>query len=542
MSENEEFDYVIVGGGSAGCVLANRLSEKGDATVCLIEAGPPDRSPIIHVPLMVIKAMVDKKITWQFQTSAQDRAEGRRIPIPRGKTLGGSSSVNGMVYIRGNAADYDDWAAEGNAGWGWEDVKPYFLKSEHNEQFGDDPLHGTGGPLNVTFISNPSPTINTFVAAAETVQYRHNPDFNGETQDGFGAHQVTQKNGRRWSAARAYLKPAGNRRNLSVVTNSPVARVIIENGRARGVVLAANGRNGPVGGRIHARREVILSAGAAVSPKILLLSGVGDGGKLRSFGIAPKVNLAGVGLNLQDHASVQTVVSTKSRVPYGLSAEATPWMAWQALYYALSRRGMFSSNMVEAGGFIRTRSGLDRPDIQLVFIPGYRARAPRILAYGHGYSMTTVLLRPKSRGSVGVLSPDPLAPPVIDPRFFEQEEDLEVLLRGYKESRRILQAGPFQAYGPTEVFPGDKVRDDEALRQYIRENSATIFHPVGTCKMGSDDQAVVDDRLRVRGMEGLRVVDGSIMPTIVGGNTNAPIIMIAEKAADMIKQDAMAAV
>ncbi|MEE2761143.1 MAG: GMC family oxidoreductase N-terminal domain-containing protein [Pseudomonadota bacterium] len=529
---NTQFDYIIVGAGSAGCVLAHRLSENKSVSVCILEAGPHDKSWQIHVPLGVIWGMMNGKINWKFNSQPQENAGGRQIYMPRGMTLGGSSSINGMVYIRGNPADYDEWAEAGNPGWSWADVKPYFLKSENNEQFVGDSHHGSGGPLNVTFISDPSPVNDTFIAAAESLQHRHNTDFNGETEEGFGIHQVTQKCGRRWSSASAFLDTARSRKNLTILTGAVAERAILDNGRATGVELA----DGRV---IVARREVILSAGAIVSPKILLQSGIGDGTELQSFGIEPRHQLPGVGRNLQDHASIHAMVRTKSHVPVGFSISALPKLTWSVIDYALRRRGLWSSNMVEAGGFARTRPDVDRPDVQYVLMPGYRARPPRVIAYGHGYALTTVLLRPKSRGSVRLEKTDAGFAPLIHPRFFSEVEDLETLLLGFKEALRILEAEPFQKYGPIDYQPPSNSSDEE-LRQYILENSATIFHPVGTCKMGpnGDSDAVVDARLRVKGIEGLRVADASIMPTICGGNTNAPSIMIGEKASDLIKEDA----
>jgi choline dehydrogenase-like flavoprotein len=525
-----EFDYVIVGAGSAGCVVANRLSEDENVTVCLLEAGPRDRSWQIHVPLAVMWAMMNEKINWKFNSAPQKDAGGRSIYMPRGKTLGGSSAINGMVYVRGNPADYDEWAEAGNLGWSWADVKPYFLKSEHNEQFAGDGYHAAGGPLNVTFIPDPNPVVDTFVEAAQSLQHRHNPDFNGATEEGFGIHQVTQKNGRRWSTASAFLDPVRGRGNLTIMTDATVESVILEGGLATGVELDR-------GRKVMARREVILSAGAITSPKILLQSGIGDAPELQGYGIAARHQLPGVGRNLQDHASIHAIVRTKSRVPVGFSIAALPRLAWSVLDYALRQRGLWASNMVEAGGFARTRPELTRPDVQYVLMPGYRARPPRLIAYGHGYAVTTVLLRPKSRGSITLARNGGGFAPVINPQFFEAPEDLETLLLGFKESRRILEADAFQKYEPFHYQP-ETGASDEDLRQYILENSATIFHPVGTCKMGRGEAAVVDERLRVHGLEGLRVADASIMPTICGGNTNAPAIMIGEKAADMIKEDA----
>ena len=534
MSNVVKFDYIIVGGGSAGCVLANRLSKDAKISVCLLEAGPPDRSPFIHIPLGLIRGMVDPKINWMFMSKPQEHLKGRQVFMPRGKTLGGSSSINGMIYIRGNQQDYDNWAAGGNKGWGWQDVLPYFKKSEKNETYGDTPEHGSSGPLNVTYIDKPNPVLGSFLGAIETFQHQRISDFNTGTQEGFGLYQVTQKNGRRHSTAAAFLKPARDRNNLTIITDAMVSKVRIEKGIAMGISYQHKGQKK----FLTATKEVVLSAGAIISPKILLHSGVGPAAELKALGIQTERDLPGVGKNLQDHASAIIQHRAKSRTLYGLSLGAAPRHALSVLEYLFLRRGMFASNMVEAGGFFKTDPELGHPDIQYILTPGYR-KMGEMVSLGHGFQMSAVLLRPHSRGEVTLSSADPNDRPIIDPNFFEDKRDLDILLKGLKEARNICSAKGFEGYQSHETLPGIDIETEEQLRNYVLETSQAIFHPVGTCKMGSDAMAVVDDRLRVRGIKGLRVIDASIMPTIVSGNTNAPTIMIAEKAADMIKNDAV---
>lgn len=538
MTGREAFDYVIVGAGSAGAVLAARLSEDASVTVCLIEAGPRDSSPFIKVPLGVMWLTKDRRHNWLYRSTPQDALDGRTVSVPRGRVLGGSSAINGMIYIRGHRADYNAWAAAGCTGWGYDDVLPHFRRSEANASAAlDDAVHGRDGPLAVSDLRDPNPVDRAFIAAAGRLQYRETADFNAPEPEGVGIYQVTQKNGQRHSTGAAFLAPARGRPNLTVLTGAEALRVLIEGGRAGGVVLA--GPQGAPGRLIRARTEVILSAGAIGSPDLLLRSGIGPAGDLASLGTPVLADLPGVGRNLQDHVDVMVICKSRTATPWGLSARALPRLASDAVRWIARRRGMLASNMVEAGGFVRSSPAEPRPDIQFHFIPGRKSHRGRMVEYGHGVSLHTCVLRPESRGSVTRTSPD--GPPLIDLGLLDHPRDMARLLRGVKIAREILATPPLSDLGLTEVVPGADARSDDALRAHIRAQARTVYHPVGTCAMGTGPDAVVTPRLAVRGISGLRVVDASIMPSIVSGNTNAPTIMIAEKAAEMIVEDRKAA-
>ena len=527
-----EFDYVIVGAGSAGCVLANRLSVDPANKVCLIEAGPRDKSPLIHVPLGLMALFQNKRLNWCFSTVPQPHAGGRQVYTPRGKVLGGSSAINGMIYIRGCPEDYDDWAEAGNPGWAFRDVLPYFLRSENNEVWTNSVLHGTGGPLNVADLRTRNAAAESFIQAARLLQIPDCPDFSGPRPDGVGYRQVTQRNGQRETTATAFLKPVLNRSNLTVLTECLAERILFEDKTARGVRLIRGGDSFDV----RARREVILAAGAIGSPEILLRSGIGEPRQLADFGIDVIHALPGVGRNLHDHSAISLAYRTRSTIPYGISVTVLPRLAWAAAYYLLRRQGMFTSNGVEAAAFLRSSPALPLTDMQLTFASGMRGdpKTGAPFGYGHGYSLTAIHLRPWSRGEVRLADRSPHVAPAIDPGFFTDERDLDVLVKGFQLARQILRSEPFKAYGGRATLPDDSVGTVDEIRDFIRNNSGSAFHPVGTCAMGAGPDAVVDAELTVHGVRGLRVVDASIMPKIIGGNTNAPTIMIAEKASDMI--------
>jgi choline dehydrogenase-like flavoprotein len=529
----ESFDFVVVGGGSAGCAVASRLSEDPATSVALLEAGGKDDNWVVTTPGAMIFQIAGPVNNWAFNTVPQKGLNGRTGYQPRGKGLGGSSSINAMVYIRGHRRDYDHWASLGNTGWSYADVLPYFKRSEDNSEL-DGEYHGKGGPLHVTGLQTDNPVREIYLQAAREAQFRIREDFNAEEQEGLGTYQVTQMNGERWSAARGYIHPyMGKRTNLRVLTNSQATRILFEGKRAVGVEY----RQGKEVRQIRARREVILSSGAFQSPQLLMLSGIGHSDSLTKHGISITHHLPGVGQNLQDHPDF--VFGFTSEAPYftGLSFGGIARILKGIARYRRERRGPMTSNVAECGGFLKTRPDLDLPDIQLHFCLALVADHGRKPRWGTGFSCHVCVLRPKSRGSVWLKSADPLAAPAIDPNFFGEEADLDTMVAGFKTTRRLLDTPALKALQKADVVTAG-IESDDQIRQVLRDNVDTVYHPVGSCKMGVNDPlAVVDPKLKVCGLEGLRVVDASIMPTLIGGNTNAPAIMIGEKAADIIKAE-----
>lgn len=532
MSEpGDVFDYVIVGAGTAGCVLAARLSEDPNTRVGLVEAGPMDSHPFIHIPATVGAAIATPRINWRFMTVPQEHLAGRSIPIPRGHVVGGSGSINGMVYFRGHPRDFDDWAAAGNPGWSYREVLPYFLRSENNDAYADSPYHGQGGPMNVTHIRRPNPMTPAFLEAMAGLGFQRNDDFNGPSPEGYGPRQGTILKGRRVSTATAYLRPASQRGNLTLLTNTRAAGIVIEGRRAVGVsVLGAAGKR-----HLVARRGVVVAAGAVLSPQLLMLSGIGDQEQLRAAGIQVQQHLPGVGANYHDHLAVAVLMEMKNTESYGISWRAAPRGVMNLLEYALFRSGPLASNVFEATGFIRTLPELARPDVQVVFQAARRNRNAFPFPLGHGFAISIVGLYPQSRGSVRLASSDPTAAPLVDPQLLSHPDDVDTMLRGLKIGRQVTRAASFARYRAVEVQPGQEAQTDAALIDYLRRAAATVHHPCGSCRMGPDALSVVDAQLRVRGIEALRVADASVFPRLVGGNTNAAVVMIAEKAADMIR-------
>lgn len=516
------YDYIIIGGGSAGCVLANRLTEDSKTSVLLLEAGGEPTNRDIPIPLAwanLFKSDVD----WAYQTTPQAELHGRVIDWPRGKTLGGSSAINAMMYVRGHPWDYNQWAAQGNPGWGYADVLPYFKKAEDQAR-GADKFHGVGGPLHVSDLT-PQPLSRAFVQAATEIGLPHNEDFNGAQQAGIGYYQATIKKGRRVSTAVAYLQPARTRPNLTIRTGVHVMQVLFagQSGRVGGVRYID-----PQGDKREAKanKEVLLCAGAINSPQILLSSGIGSAVALSKMGVLVRQHLPGVGQNLQDHPVVRLIY--RARHPT-LDAAQNPL---RALQWALFKKGPLASNATEAGGFIATKRGLPAPDVQYIFLPGVGEEIE-----GNGFMLSVISLRPTSRGAVTLASPDALHPPRIEPNYMAAEEDWRPLRAGLALGQTIMEHEALAAFRGEMVAPTRPLSTSAEWREYIRENLTTLFHPVGTCKMGptSDPTAVVDHHLRVHNVPGLRVIDASIMPTIPSGNTNAPVIMIAEKAADLLR-------
>jgi choline dehydrogenase len=530
----DSYDYVIIGAGSAGSTIANRLGEDYRLRILILEAGPPDSSFLLKMPAGFASLGEKSPYNWRYETVPQVHCNNRRMYWPRGKTLGGSSSINAMLYVRGNAWDYDHWRQLGNRGWSYEDVLPFFKKAENNER-GADQFHGTGGPLNVADQADPAKISEAFVKAAEQAGHKRLPDFNGAVQEGVGQYQVTQKSQERWSTASAYLRPAveRNKNNVHVITGALVERIILDKNHAMGVRYVVNGRDEVA----RAESEIILCGGAVNSPQLLMLSGMGPADHLKSVGIRPLFDIPGVGANLQDHLDAAILQSCKTRDTYDRASKL--WSLWQ---YKTKKKGPGTSPIAETGGFLSTQKGLAAPDVQLHFLPALVIDHGRTRLKKNGYTLHVCALRPESIGTIRLKSSDPKEHPLIDANYLAERKDLETLRNGVKMGRDILAQAGMDPYRADEMEPGPAAKSDAELEKWIRARCETIYHPVGTCKMGPDNDpnAVVDHECRVRGITGLRVVDASVMPSLIGGNTNAPTIMIAERVAAFIQGKAAA--
>lgn len=522
------FDYVIVGAGTAGSVLAYRLSQDPTVRVLVLEAGSRDLNPMIHVPGGV-GMLFGPSVNWRFHTVPQSELDGREIWYPQGKTFGGSSSINAMIYIRGQRADYDGWAAAGNTGWSYADVLPYFRKSEDNDRLVDE-YHGVDGPQPVSDQTNPHILTKSFVQAIHEYGLPYNTDFNGESMDGAGLYQVVARGGMRASQGTAFLHPALRRRNVCVRTGARAVRLVVRNGRAVGVEVVRRGRRFAVA----ASREVILAAGAINTPRLLLLSGIGPAAELRPLGIASVVDLPAVGKHLMDHLNSNVHLALKDPISYD-GLDRFPALLSPGLKWLLYRSGPAASVIVEGGGFFRS-PGADRPDMQIHIAPAMVVRGGQTRLTGHGFTVNSTFLRPESVGSVRLRSADPGDEPLIDPRYLTAAKDREMALRQIRTIREVLAEPVIARFIDHERLPGSAARSDAELMAYVRQYASCDYHPVGTCRMGIDDEAVVDPQLRLRGVEGVRIVDSSIMPRLTSGNTMAPTMMIAEKGADLISQ------
>jgi choline dehydrogenase len=531
--ETAEFDYVIVGAGSAGCVLANRLTADGKHSVLLLEAGPKDTNIWIHVPLGYGKLFKEKSVNWMYQTEPEPGLGGRQVFQPRGKVLGGSSSINGLLYVRGQHEDYDRWRQRGNVGWGFDDVLPYFKKAE-NQTRGADDYHGTGGPLSVSDWRHADPLSEAFVKAAVETGIPFNPDFNGATQEGAGFFQTTTRRGRRASSAFCYLRPAKGRKNLAIETSALAQRIVFEGRRARAVEYRRNGNLRTA----RVRKEVLVSGGAYNSPQLLQLSGVGPAELLKQHGIAVVLDAPGVGNDLQDHMQVRIVTRCAKTITLNDVVNHPVRRTLAGLQYAALRRGPLTIAAVTSGAFFKTNPRLATPDIQIHFIPFSTDKMGEKLHSFSGFTASVCQLRPESRGSLKIRSADPSTPPEIRINYLATETDRAAFIDSIRFLRKILAAPALKSYCVNEVYPGSDKTSDEDLLDFCRKTGSTVYHPTSTCRMGNDPLAVVDQRLRVRGIEALRVVDASVMPDLMSGNTNAPTIMIAEKASDMILEDA----